>query len=172
MIIEQFFPDEYELSAAAIDYERLRDEGVRGIIFDIDNTLVPHDAPADEGAIALFKKLHDLGFKCLLLSNNDRERVKTFADKVIYTDFINNAGKPGREGYEKALKRMGTGVNDTVFVGDQLFTDIFGARRTGIRSILVAKVNNREKFHIKLKRILEKPILFVYFKGRANGNKP
>ncbi len=171
MIIERFFPDEYEISAAGIDYERLRDEGVRGIIFDIDNTLVPHDAPADEGAVALFKKLHDLKFKCLLLSNNDKERVKTFADKVVYTDFINNAGKPGREGYRRALNKLGTGVKDTVFVGDQLFTDIFGAKRAGIRTILVSKVNDREKFHIKLKRILEKPILYMYFKGNPHGNK-
>ena len=88
-----FFPDEYLDSAYVIDYDRLYREGYRGLIYDIDNTLVPHGAPADERAIALFAHLRELGFGYCLLSNNQIERVSSFAD-AIGAQFIENAHKP------------------------------------------------------------------------------
>ena len=77
-----FFPDEYLDSAYVIDYDRLYREGYRGLIYDIDNTLVSHGAPADERAIALFAHLRELGFGYCLLSNNQIERVSSFADAI------------------------------------------------------------------------------------------
>ena len=64
------YPDEYLDSTYSIDFDQLYKEGYRGIIFDIDNTLVPHGAPADERAISFFTHLKELGFQCILLSNN------------------------------------------------------------------------------------------------------
>ncbi len=167
MLIERFFPDDYVPSTYDIDFEKLYSQGVRGIIFDIDNTLVPHDAPADERAKGLFMRLHDLGFSCLLLSNNKEPRVKSFADSVVYTDYIHKSGKPGISGYLKAMERMGTDRNSTIFIGDQLFTDIWGAKRSGIRNILVSKIDKKEEIQIVLKRVLEKVVLHYYFKGRG-----
>ncbi len=69
-MLEKFYPGEYLDSTYVIDFDRLYEEGYRGIIFDIDNTLVPHGAPADERACALFAHLKELGFQCMLLSNN------------------------------------------------------------------------------------------------------
>ena len=69
-MFEKFYPDSYVESAYVIDYEGLYKKGYRGIIFDIDNTLVPHGAPADERSIALFRRLKAIGYECLLLSNN------------------------------------------------------------------------------------------------------
>ena len=77
-----FFPDEYVDSTYMIDFEKLYQEGYRGLIFDIDNTLVPHGAPADTRAIALFRRLKKLGFGCCLLSNNQKKRVASFNDAV------------------------------------------------------------------------------------------
>lgn len=77
-----FFPDEYLESAYAVNYEKLYQEGVRGLLFDIDNTLVPHGAPADERAIALFERLRRIGFGYCLLSNNQIDRVAPFADEI------------------------------------------------------------------------------------------
>ena len=76
------YPDEYLDSTYSIDFDQLYKEGYRGIIFDIDNTLVPHGAPADERAISLFAHLKELGFHCMLLSNNKEPRVKMFNDAV------------------------------------------------------------------------------------------
>ena len=97
-----FFPDEYLDSAYDIDYDRLYREGYRGLIYDIDNTLVPHGAPADERAIALFRHLRELGFSYCLLSNNQIERVSSFAD-AIDAQFIENAHKPSVRNYKKAM---------------------------------------------------------------------
>lgn len=75
-----------------------------GVIFDIDNTLVPHGAAADEAAIQLFARIHNLGMKTMLVSNNGEARVKPFAQQV-QTDYIYKAGKPKVEGYNKAMAK-------------------------------------------------------------------
>ena len=156
-----FFPDEYLDSAYDIDYEKLYREGYRGLLFDIDNTLVPHGAPADKRAAELFADLRDLGLHTCLLSNNKEPRVSPFA-QAVGSPYIYKAGKPGRAGYERAMETMGTDRSTTLFVGDQLFTDVYGARRTGIFSILVKPIHPREEIQIVLKRFLEKPVLYFY----------
>jgi hypothetical protein len=164
-MLEQFYPDEWLDSAYIIDYEHLYAEGFRGLIFDIDNTLVPHGAPADERAIQLFSRLKEIGFACCLLSNNKEPRVKMF-NEPIGVDYIFKADKPGREGYRKAMEKMQTNCSNTIFVGDQLFTDVWGAKRTGIKSILVKPINPKEEIQIVLKRRLEWIILYFYKKQR------
>ena len=77
-----FYPDVYLDSTYEIDFEVLYREGFRGVIFDIDNTLVPHGAPADARSIALFERLRTIGFESVLLSNNKEPRVKMFSEKV------------------------------------------------------------------------------------------
>lgn len=158
-----FYPDEYLDSAYEIDYEDFYCRGIRGVIFDIDNTLVPHDAPADERAIALFERLHRMGCETMLLSNNKEPRVKSFADKVK-TDYLYKAGKPGKAGYRKAMERMGTDEKTTLFVGDQLFTDVWGAKRSGIYAVLVKPIHPKEEIQIVLKRHLEKIVLYFYMR--------
>ena len=162
-MIQQFYPDEWLDSAYVIDYEKLYKEGYRGLIFDIDNTLVPHGAPADERAIALFKRLREIGFSCCLLSNNKEPRVKMFNEK-IGVSYIFKAGKPAKRGYEEAMSKMGTDRGTTLFVGDQLFTDVWGARRVGIFSILTRPIDKKEEIQIILKRRLEWIVLYFYKK--------
>lgn len=162
-MLEMFYPQRYEVSAYVIPFDHYHANGIRGVIFDVDNTLAPHDAPADEQAMSLFSQLHQLGMNTCLLSNNKEPRVREFADKVG-SAYIFKAGKPGTEGYERAMEIMGTDRDSTIFVGDQLFTDIYGANRTGIYSILVKPVNPREEIQIVLKRYLEKPVLYFYKK--------
>ena len=85
-MLERFFPDEYISSTYAIPFDRLYEEGYRGIIFDIDNTLVPHGAPADERAKQLFRDLKELGYSCCLLSNNQEPRVKMYLTFLMHTN--------------------------------------------------------------------------------------
>ena len=140
----------------------------KGIIFDIDNTLVPHGAPADERSIALFRRLKAIGYECLLLSNNKEPRVKMFND-AVHVHYIFKAGKPGVKNYEKAMDIMGTDDVNTFFVGDQLFTDVWGARNAGLYSFLVKPINPKEEIQIVLKRYLEKIVLHSYKKKLAAG---
>lgn len=160
-MLENFYPDEYLDSAYQIEFDRLYQEGYRGVIFDVDNTLVPHGAPADGRARKLFAHLKELGYQCCLLSNNKEPRVKLFND-AVQVQYIFKAGKPKVSGYRKAMELMGTEEGNTLFVGDQIFTDVYGANRAGIRTILTKPIHPKEEIQIVLKRYLEKIVLYFY----------
>ena len=160
-MFRKFYPDIYVDSVYEIDFDSLCRDGYRGLIFDIDNTLVPHGAPADDRAKALFIHLKELGFDCCLLSNNREPRVKMFND-AVHVNYIFNAHKPSVENYEKAMKIMGTDRDSTIFIGDQIFTDIFGANRTGIPTIMAKYIHWREEIQIIFKRRLETIVLLCY----------
>lgn len=164
-MFNKFFPDDYVASTYMIPFEKLYEEGYRGLIFDIDNTLVPHGAPADDRAKKLFAKLKETGFHCCLISNNQDPRVKMFNEE-IKVDYICNAHKPSTKNYVKAMQIMGTDTSDTIFVGDQLFTDVWGAKRAGIRNILVKPIHPKEEIQIVLKRYLERIVLHFYQKEK------
>lgn len=167
-MFEKFFPDDIASSTYEIDFEGLYQEGYRGILFDIDNTLVEHGVGASEKAIDLFARLKEIGYKCCLISNNKEKRVSSFNAR-IGTYMIFKARKPSRKGYRRAMELMGTSRENTLFVGDQLFTDIWGAKRAGIRNILVKPIDKREEIQIVLKRYLEKIVLREY--GRKKGGE-
>ena len=95
-MLEHFYPDIYMSSAYRINYKEYYSKGYRGIIFDIDNTLVPHGAPADVESVALIQQLKKTGFQILLLSNNKEPRVKMFND-AVQVQYLCKAGKPGKE---------------------------------------------------------------------------
>ena len=164
-MFERFFPDAYMDSTYVIDFEKLYQEGIRGVIFDIDNTLVPHGAPADERAVKLFERLRAIGLDYCLISNNQLPRVKPFAD-AVQAKFVEDAHKPSRKNYLKAMELMHTDLNSCIFVGDQIFTDVYGARRCGMRTILVKPLHPKEEIQIVLKRYLEKIVLYFYQKEK------
>ena len=168
MLFETFYPDTWVDSTYQIDFDELYKKGYRGLIFDIDNTLVPHGEPADERAKALFAHLKELGFSCCLLSNNQLERVQMF-NRDVQVHYIEDAHKPSRKNYLKAMELMGTDLSDTVFIGDQLFTDVYGAKSIGMANILVKPIHPKEEIQIILKRYLEKIVLHFYQKNRKSG---
>jgi HAD superfamily phosphatase (TIGR01668 family) len=155
------FPDIYVKSAYKIDYKTLYERGVRGIIFDIDNTLVMDNADSNTKSDNLIKSLEKMGFKVCILSNNDKARVERFM-KNIKVDYTYHSRKPSPKGYIACMKKMGTDVNSTVFVGDQIFTDILGAKRAGIFAILCKKISPKEIIQIRIKRIIEVPVMALY----------
>ena len=159
------FPGEYLDSTYVIDFDKLFNEGYRAVIFDVDNTLVPHGAPADERAISLFAHLKELGFSCMLLSNNKEPRVKMF-NEAVQVNYIYKANKPNPKNYRKAMEIMGSTTENTLFVGDQIFTDVMGANIAGIRTILVKPIHPKEEIQIVLKRYLEKIVLHFYKKSK------
>ena len=162
-MFECFYPDDYMASTYVIPFEKLYEEGYRGVIFDIDNTLVPHGAPADKRAKELFERLMKIGFSSCLISNNQEPRVKMFNEE-IQTNYIFDAHKPSTRNYIRAMEIMGTDRSNTVFVGDQLFTDVWGAKRAGIHNILVKPIHPKEEIQIVLKRYLERIVLYFYKK--------
>ena len=160
-MFKKLYPTKYLDSSYSIDYEQLYRSGIRGLIYDIDNTLVEHGMPATERAIKLFEQLRSIGFDTCLISNNKEPRVKPFAD-AVGSKYVYDAHKPSRKNYIRAMELMSTDTGNTYFIGDQIFTDVYGANRAGIPSILVKPIHPKEEIQIVLKRKLEKIVLFCY----------
>ncbi len=163
-----FYPKRIADSAYDIDYVSLYKEGYRGIIFDIDNTLVEHGADASPRAVELITMLKAIGFEVCLISNNKEERVKRF-NREINVKYIYKANKPAKSSFIKATRLMGTAIDNTVFVGDQLFTDIFGANRIGMMSYFVKPIGEDYEIQILLKRKLERIVLKFYRRDLRRG---
>lgn len=157
----KLYPKEYVDSTYVVDFEKFYESGYRGLIYDIDNTMVKHGAPANDQAIALFKRLREIGFTTCALSNNKEPRVKMFCDAVD-SKYLYRGGKPNPAGYEKAMEIMGTNKENTLFIGDQIFTDVWGANKAGIYSILVKPIDPKEEIQIVIKRRFEWFVLKAY----------
>lgn len=155
------FPKAYAPDVFSIDYEKLYSLGYRGILFDVDNTLVPHNADANEQVEELFCKIQALGLRTILVSNNDTPRLQRFL-KNISCDFIPDAGKPRVLAYEKALHKLGIPASQAVFVGDQMFIDIYGANRAGVDSIMVHYFASGKKEKLGIRRRVENVLLFFF----------
>lgn len=164
-MFKRFYPNNYVDSTYSIDFKKYYDLGYRGIIFDIDNTLVEHGKPATKRAVELFEELRRIGFNTCLISNNKEPRVKPFAD-LVKSNYIYDAHKPSTKNYRKAMELMGTTLGNSMFVGDQLFTDVYGANRAGMYTILVKPIDKKEEIQIVLKRKLERIVLHFYKKGQ------
>ena len=169
-MFKKFYPTIYAASAYIVDFQKLYEKGYRVLILDVDNTLVPHGAPADERAVAFFKKVQGIGFRTCIISNNHEPRIKPFADEVG-SACIFDAGKPSRKGFQKAMKLCGGTPENTLFMGDQLFTDVWGANRACVRSILVRPIKKDTEIQIRLKRLGERLVLPFYSRYRKKHPK-
>ncbi len=140
--------------------------GVRGVLLDIDNTLEPYEhALPGEHVIAWLDSLRAAGIKTAIVSNNGRERVETF-NRSIGMPAYAKAGKPFKKNLFRAMADIGTEKGSTIFIGDQILTDVWAAHNTGIRAILVPPINDRRDPLTRFKRVLERPILKRYEKGK------
>lgn len=169
-MFKDYYPYGYCESVFSIDYAKLYAKGYRGLIFDIDNTLVHHGDDSTEEIDDLFRAIQGTGFKTVLLTNNEEERVRRFI-RNIDTLYICDADKPAVDGYEKALEMMGIQREEAVCIGDQIFTDILGANRSGIASILVEFIRLEEEKWIGKRRYLEKVILAFYRLDTSRRNR-
>lgn len=161
-MFRNFYADEYYKSTYDIDFKRYHQNGFRAILFDIDNTLVGHDSPCDERAAKLIDELKECGFKVCVVSNNSGLRAGSFA-KEAGCEYVSDAGKPSSRGYKRAMKMLGVRAKETMMIGDQMFTDIWGAHNAGIYSILVKQIGPDPTIKIRLKRVCE-GIIFPFYK--------
>jgi HAD superfamily phosphatase (TIGR01668 family) len=157
-VLNQFIPDQYVQSVYELSIEQLKDQGVKGIITDLDNTLVEWDRPdATEELIAWFEKLRNSGFEIVIVSNNNEKRVKHFADPHKIT-FIHSARKPLSKAFKTACKLMNLKREEIVVIGDQLLTDILGGNRGGFQTVLVVPVAQTDGFFTKINRRIEQRV--------------
>jgi HAD superfamily phosphatase (TIGR01668 family) len=155
----RFKPDIYLSTVHELDTEVLKNNGIKGIIVDIDNTLVPWDTKEpDEKVINLVCSLGKEGFRVCILSNNTRKRVEEF-NRCLNLPAIHKAVKPRKGAFRKAMGLLGTDAGGTAVIGDQLFTDVYGGNRLGLFTVLVSPISEKEFVWTRLVRIMEKAVL-------------
>ena len=157
--MNNFIPDIYEKNVFTIDYKKLKSNGIKCILFDLDNTLAPlaNDKPSKD-IKELFAYIDDLNMKAIILSNSKKKRVAPFKE-ILNVDSACLAMKPLKRKYKKVLKMYGYKFSEVAAVGDQILTDVYGANRIGIMSIFVDKLSDDEKLITKFNRNFEKMIL-------------
>ncbi|WP_082233765.1 YqeG family HAD IIIA-type phosphatase [Halobacillus massiliensis] len=158
-MLKLFLPNEHVESVHHIDPVELKNKGIKGVITDLDNTLVAWDRPdATEEIIEWFKKMDDQGIRVIIASNNNEKRVKLFSEPLD-TTFIHSARKPLARAFKKAQKEMKVDKDELVVVGDQLMTDVLGGNLAGIYTILVVPIVKTDGVFTKINRKIERRIL-------------
>jgi len=159
IILKNLYPDNYYESIFDIDIEDLKSLEIKGIVVDIDNTIVPwNDKELSEEVFNWFKKLIKEGFKLCLISNGMSKRVKYFSNQLDIPA-IGKAVKPRKKAFKKALNILDVQKDKIAVIGDQIFTDVLGGNRMGFTTILVDPLNKQEFITTKIMRFLEKLVI-------------
>ena len=158
-MLKHFLPNQHVKSILDIHPKDLQEKGIKGIITDLDNTLVEWDRPnATPKVIAWFEEMKKYQIKVTIVSNNNEKRVKSFSDPLDI-DFIFRAKKPLSIAFHKAVNQMNIKKEETVVIGDQLLTDVLGGNRGGFHTILVVPVAQTDGMATKFNRMVERKIL-------------
>lgn len=159
-LVPEYYFDTFEEATAAF----LLEIGVKGIVLDVDNTLEPYENPLPgERVIAWLGELSRSGISAAIVSNNDSGRIDLF-NSAIGLPAYSKAKKPFKKNVLNAMRDMGTTCEDTILMGDQIFTDVLAAHNAGIRAILLPPIKDKTDVLTKFKRLLEKPIIKKYKK--------
>ena len=154
--MNKFIPDMYQKSIYHINYEKLSEDGIKCLLFDLDNTCVPFkDTEPNKKLIDLFEMLKDMGFRVIIFSNASKKRITPFKNG-LNVDCSASSKKPNTNKLVKIMKMFKYDLSDVAIIGDQLYTDILCGNRVGIRTILVNPMSKDDLLFTKMFRILEK----------------
>lgn len=157
--MNNFIPDIYAKNIFTIDYKKIKDRGIKCILFDLDNTMAPMGSKEPSKELKeLFRYLDDLNFKVIIVSNSGQKRVTPFKEK-LNVDSACLSCKPFSHKYRKILKIYKFKESEVAAIGDQILTDICGANHMGLTSIFVEKLSDDTFLGTKFNRLIEKVIL-------------
>ena len=157
--MEKYVPDIYQKSIYTIDYDKLLNRGIRCLLFDLDNTIVPVTLKKPNKKIKeLFEDLKDKGFIVIIFSNSNKKRIRPFKNE-LEVDCCAKAQKPFKKKFLKVIKEFNVTVDEVAIIGDQILTDILGGNKVGITSILVNPVSTYDAFFTRINRKIESVIL-------------
>ncbi len=170
--MEKYIPDIYVKSIYYIDYEKLKERGIKCILFDLDNTIAPLSIKKPNKKIKdLFIKLKKMGFKLIIFSNSRKSRLKPFKEE-LEVDCAFNCKKPMTKKFNVILRDYKYGISEIVIVGDNIVTDVLGGNKVGITTILVNPISNKEHIDAKFSRLYERKIMKklskheLFFRGK------
>lgn len=158
-MLKKFLPNQHVKDIFEITPEKIKKLGMKGIITDLDNTLVAWDqADATPDIINWFKLMEDNGIKVTIISNNNEARVRVFSEPLKMA-YVHSARKPLKGSFIRAAKSMDLKHEEIVVIGDQLMTDVFGGNRAGLHTILVIPIVQTDDKMTKFNRKIERKIL-------------
>lgn len=161
------YPDIYINNVTEIDVELLKKHNIRGLILDIDNTLIDYDKCILEGANEWCENLKKNDIKLCILSNTNKVYKVEKVAKILDLEYIYFAHKPSKRGFLKAKELLGLEPKQIATVGDQIFTDVWGGHRVGMVTILTKPIDKRDILITRVKRPFEKVVIKRYLKKRG-----
>lgn len=170
MFLKRFFPDYIYDKVEDIPYNILKKENIKAIIFDMDNTLIDYKYENSKEIINWVEGLKKEGIALYILTNSPLKNKAENISKRFNIDYIINANKPWKFGFKRVQKILNMDKNNIAIVGDQIFTDIWGGNRFGIKTILVKPINEKEMFITRARRPFEKFILKKYYEYLKEGS--
>ena len=154
-----YYPDMYQKNIYSIDYQKLKDNGIKCLLFDLDNTIVPYvDRVPSKKLKDYFAYLTDMGFKVIIFSNSPKQRLEPFK-KELNVDCSYSARKPSKRKFIKVMETYKYDLSEVAIIGDQIITDIFGGNRVGITTILVNPLSDIDMPFTKINRYFERKII-------------
>ena len=154
--MDNYVPDMYQKSIYHINYEKLKEDGIKCLLFDLDNTCVPFkDKEPNKKLIDLFERLKDMDFKVIIFSNATKKRITPFKNG-LNVDCSARSKKPNTNKLMKVIKMFGYDLSEVVLIGDQLFTDILCGNRAGIKTVLVNPMSKDDLIFTKFFRYFER----------------
>lgn len=167
----KLYPNAYLKNIKEITIDFLNKNNIKALILDVDNTLIDFDKNMLEGTEKWCEKLKQEGIKFFIVSNsNKKEKVKMVADK-LEIPYVFLATKPLKRGFNKAIKMLDEKNENIAAVGDQIFTDVIGANRCKMFSILVEPIAKKDLLITKIKRPLENYVIKRYEKSLESKEK-
>ncbi|HZK44471.1 MAG TPA: YqeG family HAD IIIA-type phosphatase [Syntrophomonadaceae bacterium] len=154
-MFKKLYPDLYVNSLKEIPLDEIKAMKKEGFILDLDNTITEWNSnDITQEVIDWFHLIESRGFKACILSNNGERRIMEVAEQ-LEIPYIYRAQKPRRGGFYRAAESLGISIDNTVVVGDQIFTDVLGGNRAGFFTILVVPINKKEFLGTKISRAME-----------------
>ena len=162
LVPEAMYNDIYEISA-----EEIVAKNKKAIIFDIDNTVAPYEIATPTGEMKdYFDTLVNAGLRIAFVSNNKHDRARIFTAELGFF-FVSDASKPSPKGILKCIAHLECKKEETLLIGDQIFTDCLAAHRAGIECFLVKPIKDKPTVFFRIKRALEKPFIKIYNARKA-----
>lgn len=163
----KFYPNIYLNNVKEITLELLNKNKIRGLILDVDNTLIDYDKNLLDGAKQWCDNLKQNNIKICILSNTNKVKKVAKVAKILDLEYIYFAHKPNKKGFYKAQKLLGLKVEEIATVGDQIFTDVLGGNKVGMFTILTKPIDKRDIIITKIKRPFEKIVIKRYLKNKG-----
>lgn len=162
------YPNFYFKNIIQINSEFLKENNIKALILDVDNTLLDFDLNYVEGLEKWYKNIKENNIKCIIVSNSNKTKKVEMVADFLKIPYIKFATKPLKRGFKKALQQIEFPPENIAAVGDQIFTDVIGANRMKMVSILVEPLAEKDIWMTKVKRPIENLIIKKYLK-KING---